>query len=134
MKDAGYIIGVVTMRRGRIARAVLSGLGIEMYFDQIVGADAVPEPKPSPVHTLAACDNLCLEPGSVALIGDSKFDMLSAKAAGCISVGVTWGMGSVRELEENGADHIVHNMKDLAELLLGMKLEYYQPEAERITF
>ncbi len=121
MKDAGYKLGVVTMRRGRIARAVLSGLGIEMYFDQVVGADVVQKPKPSPVHTLDACDNLGLEPGSVALVGDSKFDILSGKAAGCTVVGVTWGMGSVQELEENGADHIVHSMKDLAELLLGMK-------------
>ncbi len=121
MKDAGYIIGVVTMRRSRIALEVMSGLGIKMYFDQVVGADDVREPKPSPVHTLAACDNLGLEPERVAMIGDSKLDMLSAKAAGCTAVGVTWGMGSVRELEESGADHMVHSMKDLAGLLLKMK-------------
>jgi len=49
-------------------------------------------------------------------VGDSGIDMLTAKAAGIRSAGVSWGFRSRAELEEAGADRII----DRAEELLGM--------------
>jgi len=116
--ESGYILGVATMRRGRIAREVLKGLGLDHYFETIVGADETPESKPSGAHVLTTCDSINIQPANAIMVGDSKYDILSAKAAGTLAIGVSWGMGTVKELEVAGADHIIHEMNDLSDFLL----------------
>lgn len=49
-------------------------------------------------------------------VGDSAIDILTARAAGIRSAGVTWGFRQRAELEEAGADRIV----DRADQLLGL--------------
>jgi phosphoglycolate phosphatase len=121
LESAGYRMAAATMRRGFIAREVSSGLGLIKFFDTVVGADEVPEPKPSPHHTLRACEILDIRPENCIMVGDSELDILSAKAAGCTAIGVTWGMGSTRNLAKAKGDHIVDDIDALAELLLGLK-------------
>ncbi len=121
LQKSGYVIGTATMRRGRIARAVLDGLGLINHFEAIVGADETPGPKPSGAHILTTCDALKVKPEDIIMVGDSKYDILSAKEAGCLAIGVSWGMGSIKEMEDAGADHIIHEMSTLSELLLSKK-------------
>jgi len=121
LHDSKYKLAAVTMRRSHIALAVISGMGLGDYFDEVVGADEVSEPKPSAEHTLTACRGINTPPERCIMVGDSKFDMLSAKSAGCTAVGVTWGMGSTRELYQNGADHIVDDFDELYELIIKIK-------------
>lgn len=121
LKNAEYKIAAITMRRGTIAREVLSGFGLVKYFDEVIGADEVSAPKPSGNHALAVCERLSVSPDSCIVVGDSKYDMLSGKSAGCTVIGVTWGMGGVEELQRAGADHIVDGFDGLTELLLRLK-------------
>ena len=53
-----------------------------------------------------------------AMVGDRSFDMRGAKANRVTAVGVTYGYGSRRELEEAGADFIAANAEELGEILL----------------
>jgi len=118
VRDSGYKMGVATMRRTRISNEVMAGFDILKYFDLVLGADSVSEAKPSAVHSLAACERLGCEPSASILVGDSKFDMLSGKSAGCFTIGVTWGMGTVEDLKKHGADDIVDSVEELKALLL----------------
>jgi HAD superfamily hydrolase (TIGR01549 family) len=120
LKNYSYAIGTATMRRGRIARHILSGLNLLDYFSSVVGADETPESKPSGKHILAVCEALGFSPPQTVVVGDSKYDILSAKEAECLAVGVTWGMGTIDELLISGADHLVDDMTALSELLLNM--------------
>jgi len=121
LQESGFVLGAATMRRGRIAREVLKGMEIANYFDAIVGADEVPEPKPSGAHVLSTCGSLGIVPEDAIMVGDSKYDILSAKEAGTLAVGVSWGMGTIKELGDAGADHIIHEMSALSDLLLSKK-------------
>ena len=118
LRQSGYILGSATMRRSITARAVLNGLGIAHYFKAVVGGDDASEPKPSAAHVLETCGKLGIEPANAIMVGDSQYDILSAKAAGTLAVGVSWGMGTVKELEDAGADHIIHEMSVLSNFLL----------------
>ncbi|MCK5024563.1 MAG: HAD family hydrolase [Thermoplasmata archaeon] len=120
LQESGYVLAAATMRRGRVARAVLNGLGLNHHFDAIVGADDAPEPKPSGAHLLKTCESIGVEPDDAIMVGDSKYDILSAKAAGCLAIGVSWGMGSSKEMEDAGAEHIIHEMNVLSDFLLMM--------------
>ena len=121
LRQSKYIIASATMRRGFIARKVLSGMGLGDYFAAVIGGDDAPEPKPSGAHVLAACQAIGIEPNKAIMVGDSKYDILSAKEAGCLAVGVSWGMGSIKELEDAGADHIICEMDALSDFLLSKK-------------
>jgi phosphoglycolate phosphatase len=45
-------------------------------------------------------------------------DMATAKNAGCVALGVTWGFRTREELLENGADYLVDNPNEIVPLVL----------------
>ena len=51
------------------------------------------------------------------MVGDTIFDVLGAKHHGIPVIGVSWGYGKVEEMEQAGADAIVHTMEELLEVL-----------------
>lgn len=50
-------------------------------------------------------------------VGDSCVDMQTAKAAGMMAVGVSWGFRPRAELEMHGANHIIDNPSELLDFL-----------------
>ena len=47
------------------------------------------------------------------MIGDRRHDIIGAKKNGMLAIGVLYGYGSRKELQEAGADIIVENMQEL---------------------
>ena len=117
LRSSGFLIATATMRRGAVSRVVLEGMGILGYFDAVVGADDTPEPKPSGVHILTTCQTLNAHPGSAVMVGDTKYDIMAARAAGVMAVGVTWGLGQRCEMAEAGAEHIFDTVAELEDFL-----------------
>ncbi len=52
-----------------------------------------------------------------AMIGDRSFDVVAAHAHGLRAIGVTWGIGSVEELRDAGADMLLMAPSELLGLL-----------------
>ena len=77
--------------------------------------------KPNPASTLDIIRKLGVAPCECAFVGDSGMDMLTAKNAGCIAVGVLWGFRTREELLENGAEYLLENPSEIAPLILGLK-------------
>ena len=50
------------------------------------------------------------------VVGDMNVDILMGKRAGTATCGVTYGNGSVAELEEAGADYIISDFSVLADV------------------
>ena len=53
----------------------------------------------------------------MVMVGDTKYDVLGAKAHGIPAIGVSWGYGSVAEMLEAGAVGIAHSMDALLDIL-----------------
>lgn len=85
-------------------------------FEAVLGQrEGVPlKPDPAVVEEILALTGIPRE--RVLYVGDSGIDILTARAAGVRSAGVSWGFRARAELEEAGADRIV----DRAEELLGI--------------
>ena len=49
------------------------------------------------------------------MVGDRSHDIIGAQAQSLPSIGVTWGIGSIKELRDAGADSIVEAPAELAE-------------------
>ena len=69
--------------------------------------------KPDPKAPLEIAAELGVAPQDWAYVGDTDVDMLTGKAAGFFTVGVTWGFRDEAELREAGADAIVHEPGEL---------------------
>lgn len=84
-----------------------SGWKFRDEFDALVTSDDVQSSKPQPDAVHAALDKLGLSPAQCALIGDTPFDSLAARAGGVVSLGVlSSGLGILEaDLREAGARH-----------------------------
>jgi len=78
---AGIKLAVVTADETAAAVEHLQWLGIDVYFNEIIGTDQVTLGKPFPDMVLLACHKLDVEPAKVIVIGDTDGDMLMGKAA-----------------------------------------------------
>ncbi|WP_309086613.1 HAD family hydrolase [Chelativorans sp.] len=100
-RDAGYAAAVCTNKLEGLSRALLRALDIADRFEAISGADTFGHRKPDPRHLL---DTIALAGGDrerAIMIGDSRTDIDTAKAAGIPVVAVDFGYTDrpVREFE-----------------------------------
>lgn len=80
LKADGHRLGVCTNKPEEPARLMLHLLGLENYFDTVVGGDSLDEKKPHPAPLILAFDRLGDAPR--LYVGDSEIDAETAKAAG----------------------------------------------------
>ncbi len=91
LKAAGHKLGVCTNKPELAAREVLAGLGLEQYFDAVIGGDSTPYRKPDPRHLAAALARL--GGGEAIMAGDHDNDMQAAAGLGIPAIFVAWGYG-----------------------------------------
>ncbi len=114
LKEEGHLLAVATLKAEKLARAVLQKLGIDIYFDCIVGMDE--EDSTQKADMLAHCmAELQVNHEHTLLIGDSVQDSQSAKEAGISFLGVTYGFGFTKEhrSSEVGALALVDDCRQL---------------------
>lgn len=107
----GYKRAVVTNKREQFAKTMLNELGIDSYFDSVLGSDSVAEKKPSPVPLLHLIDLYNISASEAVMVGDSEIDIAAGKEAGVTTVGVTYGYRERGALE--GADFIIDDISEL---------------------
>lgn len=89
----------------------------DISFIEVLGQrDGItPKPDPAIVYDILAAANVKKE--EVLYVGDSGVDMQTAKNAGIVSVGVTWGFRPRAELETFSARYIVDSAEDILSIL-----------------
>lgn len=112
---------VATSKPEVFAKEIISHYRLDPYFIRVYGSelDGTRADKGDLIRHILARENL--KPEETLIIGDREHDVLGAKKAGVLSVGITWGYGSVEELKAAGAHHVVSNQNDLLTLLLAAK-------------
>lgn len=63
-------------------------------------------------------ENESISREETVIVGDREHDVVGAKKAGIASIGITWGYGSLEELEKAGADFIFETPHELQKFLL----------------
>jgi HAD superfamily hydrolase (TIGR01509 family) len=95
------------------ARSALEGLGIGPEVP-VITRQEVQRAKPDPDLFLAAARRLNVPIGRAMVAGDSVWDLLAARRAGCLGIGLLSGGYGKEELEQVGAYRVY---QDPAELL-----------------
>ena len=108
------LLGVATGKSRRGLDAVLTAHGIGHHFVTQQVADHHPS-KPHPAMLLAALEETGVAPGRAVMVGDTRYDIEMARAAGVRSVGVRWGYQPETAL--GGADVQAARFADLPGLI-----------------
>lgn len=87
------------------------------YFDYVVCDDGVIPKKPDPTGCYKAMEAMQVSKDEVIYLGDTKTDMVTAKNAGFLAVGCLYGFRDRKELEENGADYLIGEPKELLKIV-----------------
>jgi phosphoglycolate phosphatase len=95
---------------------ILHSFGADV-FDVVAGSSAGFPLKPDPALTSHVLSLMGVSASEAIFAGDTMMDMQTAKRAGCVAVGVTWGFRTRNELHQNGADHIIDVPGELLKLL-----------------
>jgi len=101
-----YGIGTNSIR----ARTAMSMKGLEKYFDVVVTADDIQNPKPSPDVFLKVAENLGVEPHECVVIGDTNNDSLAARSANMKFIFRDHGLGIAIE---PGPDLSINSMREI---------------------
>lgn len=116
LRSAGHRLYVATSKPETMAEQVLERFHLAQYFHKICGAtlDTTRSTKEAVIAYLLEENG---QSENMVMVGDTKFDVLGAKAHGIPTIGVTWGYGTLEELVEAGAAAIAHSPEELLELL-----------------
>ena len=87
LKKRKIRLALITNSTKLITYSILKHFKIKEYFDAIVTCEDVNHGKPAPDLAIEACRKLKVKPINSILIGDTKFDMIAGKRAGCVTVG-----------------------------------------------
>lgn len=119
LKQQDYITGLVTSRPRETTLQGLERFGLDPYFDCVVTCDDTDKHKPDPEPLLIALRKLSSLPQESVMLGDSIYDILSARNAGVKSILVGWQMTLSKEDIEgpNGPDHTIEKPEDLFRML-----------------
>ena len=119
LKAEGHKLYVATSKPETMSIKILEHFGLAKYFDQICGAtmDTSRSSKEAVIEYLLSQNG---PSDNMVMVGDTKFDILGAKAHGIPGIGVSWGYGEVSDMEAAGAVKIVHTPGQLLEALRTM--------------
>jgi HAD superfamily hydrolase (TIGR01509 family) len=109
---AGLPWAIATSSRPDEALASVSSLGLSRRPLVVDGGD-VEHAKPAPDLLLKAARSLGIEPGRMWYVGDAKWDMLAAVAAGMTGVAVATGATSQADLVAAGAATVFSDLEAL---------------------
>jgi HAD superfamily hydrolase (TIGR01549 family) len=117
LTSAGIPWAIATSGRMETARPVLERLGIDFDRVPVVTRDLVKYAKPDPDLFLAAAARLGVDIEAASVVGDSVWDMLAARRARSLGIGLLSGGYGMEELERAGAYRVYEDPAGLLEHL-----------------
>ena len=112
LSRTGVPFAIATSGRPEGARPALERLAIGAEVP-VITRQEVQRAKPDPDLFLAAAERLNVPIGRAMVVGDSVWDLLAARRAGCLGVGLLSGGYGKEELEQVGAYRVYQDPADL---------------------
>ncbi|XXG93546.1 phosphoglycolate phosphatase [Neisseria sp. Ec49-e6-T10] len=114
LRSAGYPLVVITNKTEFLAVRALKNLGLIDYFSLVIGGDTLAEKKPSALPLQHMADVLQITTEQIAMVGDSRNDILSARNAGSVAIGVSYGYETVADYQP---DCVIEQLSKLYDVL-----------------
>ncbi|RAZ87969.1 phosphoglycolate phosphatase [Cereibacter johrii] len=121
LRAQGFATAICTNKPEALAETLLSLMEVRHLFDAMIGADTLPVRKPDPAPYVASVERAGGAVARSMLVGDTRTDRDTARAAGVPVALVTFGPSGmdVTGLDPDGLLHHFDELPDLAARLLG---------------
>lgn len=113
LSTAAVELAVVTNKPERFVAPLLEQVGLGGYFRWIIGGDTLPQQKPDPAALLQVMHLAGVSKAQSLFVGDSRSDVLAARAAGVPCVAVSYGYNHGRPVAEEEPDRVVDSLAEL---------------------
>jgi phosphoglycolate phosphatase len=110
---ARRVMSVLTNKPVNPSRAIVQALGIGEKFVSVYGGNSFETKKPDPLGINTILAETGVQPEEAVMIGDSAVDILTGRAAGTWTCGVTYGFAP-QTLEETPGDVTFDSPNELA--------------------
>lgn len=118
LKERGYRLAIITNKPERFIAPIINGLALNGLFELIIGGDTLEKRKPDPLPLNYACQQLSVTVEQCVMIGDSKNDILAAKAANMQSIALTYGYNYGENIANYQSELVINHFADLLSKLL----------------
>jgi len=118
LKLAGARLSVLTNKPVRISHEIIAGLGLKDHFEYIYGGNSFEFKKPHPIgiETIVRDTNAARE--NTIMVGDSGVDIQTARNAGVVACGVSYGF-QPETLVQYPPDFMIDSLGELADRIVG---------------
>jgi HAD superfamily hydrolase (TIGR01549 family) len=123
LKKMKIKLGIFTVNGKKTAEKVLSTFKLKPFFSAVVTRDSVPKVKPNPVHLETALKSLKAKPEETIVVGDSVWDMTTAREHQIFAVGTPTGVATPEDLTRAGANCLISSPTDLITLVERLNAE-----------
>jgi len=114
----GLKMSVLTNKPVRFSQLLVEGLGLGGHFFRVYGGNSFEQKTPAPAGVDRRLEDAGVKAGRALMVGDSDVDILTARNAGILACGVTYGF-QPETLSAAPPDVLVDDLRQLAAMLLG---------------
>ncbi|WP_164995853.1 HAD hydrolase-like protein [Miniphocaeibacter massiliensis] len=118
LKKMGYKIAIVSLKPKVFVYRILKNLGIFENFDNIVGIDWNNYEVTKIDLMNQFIELIKLDLTNSYFIGDRNYDILTGQRFGVKTIGVSYGYGTIEELESASPNYIVHSPREIIEIVI----------------
>lgn len=120
LAGAGFRLAVCTNKVEDHSRRLLDALGVARHFQAICGRDSFAWAKPDPRHLTLTIERAGGDPVRAIMVGDSRTDIDTAKAAGLPVIAVDFGYTDV-PVADLAPDAVISHFDDLWDAVAAME-------------
>ena len=117
LHDRGMELTIASSRGHESLDDFVREMKLQPYIQYVLGAEDVSKAKPDAEPVLKTLSALGFQKDETMAIGDMTYDILMGRNAGVKTIGVTYGNGKESELREAGADFIINDFSELANII-----------------
>ncbi len=118
LKKAGCILALATSKPQTFAEKILNHFDLYRFFDFVSGSDLNGGKQTKTDVMKEALKKMGAEKDKTVMVGDRCFDIDSAKELFISSVAVTYGYGTMEEIEKSAPDFVAKTPMEVYEIVL----------------
>lgn len=115
LHNQGCTLSIATSRGYKSVVDFIKGFHLDDIITFVIAAEDVKHAKPDAEPVIKTLKHYSMKAEDAVVIGDTHFDILMGRNAGCATIGVTYGNGSRESLIEAGADMVVDDFAEICQ-------------------